>query len=317
MPQKGLLIINLGTPDSPSTSDVQKYLKQFLSDKNVVQVPQPLWNFILYGFILPLRSWRSATYYRRIWTQDGSPLKVYTKKQAKLVQELLPDWDVRYAMTYQHPSIYDTMQAMKENGVNDFTVIPLYPQYANSTTKSIIEQVLSTGFSASIVHHFYDIPAYLDLCADFIREKWDSKIYDQLLLSFHGIPENVVKNGDPYADHVATTTTEILKRIPTISPDNAKQVFQSKFGPSPWLKPYLHNELQMLTQFGKRHVLIATPGFVVDSLETLDELAVREYQHFGEVGGQTFDLVPCFNEDPRFARLLSRIALGKENVTYV
>ncbi|AKP67693.1 ferrochelatase [Companilactobacillus ginsenosidimutans] len=308
---QGLLLVNLGSPDSPETKDVKSYLKEFLSDQNVVEMPKAVWQPILKGIVLPMRSWRSATFYKHSWTKSGSPLIVYTQIITNQVQALLPDWNVKMAMTYKHPDIVETLQQMKQDGCDNIILLPLFPQYTQSTTKSIIEQAESANVDLTIIKDFYQEPVYQKILAAKIQESWDQGNYDELLISYHSIPTAMVKHGDPYLTECADTTNAVSKQL-NIPDDKIKMVFQSKFGPMPWLKPYLKNTLMQEVQLGVRKILIATPSFVADCLETLEEDYVQNYQTFKASGGDVFQLVPPMNDDKRFSQFLADLAVRNE-----
>lgn len=309
--QQGLLLVNLGSPASPRTSDVKAYLKEFLSDQNVIEMPKALWQPILRGIILPLRSWRSATFYQHAWMRGGSPLIVYTEMITKQVQELLPTWNVKMAMTYGKPDIVDTLQQMKKSGCNNIILLPLFPQYTQSSTQSIIDQANSANVPLTIIDHFYDESTYQKILASQIQMSWDKDSYDQLLISYHSIPTAMVKHGDPYQKQCEATTAAVSKLL-QIPADKIKTVYQSKFGPMPWLKPYLKNDLMQEVELGKRNILIATPSFVADCLETLEEDYVQNYQTFKASGGDKFQLVPPMNDDPRFSQFLADLAIRNQ-----
>ncbi len=303
----GLLLVNLGSPASPETSDVKEYLKEFLSDQNVIEMPKSIWQPILRGMILPTRSWRSATFYKHIWSKSGSPLIVYTQIIRDQVRELLPDWDVEMAMTYGTPKIVDTLKAMEDNGCDETIVIPLFPQYTQSTHKTIIDKAKSANVPIKIIEHFYENVEYQKILAQHIQKSVDEFEYDQLLFSYHGIPTAMINHGDPYQKQCEETTSAISKLI-TFPNEKIKTVYQSKFGPMPWLKPYLKNELSQLVAVGKRNVLIVTPSFVADCLETLEEDNVQNYQSFKASGGDRFKLVEPMNDDPRFSQFIANLA---------
>ena len=306
MKKNGLLLVNLGSPATPTTADVKHYLNVFLSDRNVVTMLPALWQPILKGFVLPMRSWRSATFYRDIWTAEGSPLIVYTARLTKRVQALLPDWDVRMAMTYEQPSIRETLTAMLNAG-EEVLVLPLFPHFTQSTTQSIIDQVHAVDPTIPVIDRFADEPAYLQLLADHIQAAWQKKKYDRLLITYHGIPTAMVKHGDPYQEETERTTAR-LRQLLDIPDEQIKMAYQSKFGPMPWLKPYLRNTLMQEAQLGNRNVLLAVPSFVTDCLETLEEDGVQNYQVFRSSGGQELDLVPALNDQPAFARFIADLA---------
>lgn len=306
MKENGLLLVNLGSPATPTTADVKRYLREFLSDRNVIEMPPAIWQPLLRGVILPLRSWRSATFYRNCWLKEGSPLLVNTRRLTERVQAALPDWTVRMAMTYGKPAIADAIAEMKKK-CRQLVVIALFPHYTKSTTQSIVEQVRAADPTARIVDRFADREGYLRVLTAHIQAAWQKRHYDRLLISYHGIPTAMVKHGDPYQEETERTTAELVKRL-DIPEDKIKMVYQSKFGPMPWLKPYLRNTLLNEAQLGHRDILIAAPSFVADCLETLEEDRVQNYQAFRESGGDHLDLVPALNDDPAFAHFLAKLA---------
>ncbi|WP_349515500.1 ferrochelatase [Leuconostoc suionicum] len=308
MQKKGLLLVNLGTPDSPHPDDVKVYLKEFLSDTNVIQMPKLLWQPILRGKILPKRSIKSAELYQKIWREDGSPLMVYAKKQAEQVQQLQPNWIIRYAMTYRKPNIAETLKEMRLAGADDIVVLPLFPQYSVTSTQSVIDQVRKADKSIKVVKSFYDDEAYLDLLARDIREAWAKNDYDRLIVSYHGVPESYVRRGDPYVDHCTSTTQGVLERVGPLTPDNTHQVFQSRFGPTEWVKPYLSDTLMSLPSQGVKRVLVATPAFVADCLETIEEIHVENHDIFKQAGGEVFDVVHPFNDHIDFSNYIVSLA---------
>jgi len=308
---QGLLLVNLGSPASPQTADVRAYLKTFLSDRSVIEMPPALWQPILRGIILPLRSWRSATFYQHIWTKEGSPLIVYTQRITQQVQSQLPGWDVRYAMTYGEPDIAKTLKSMVRAGCANIVLLPLFPQYTQSTHDAIFKQAATSQAPLTTIRHFYQDSAYLDLLADQVWQAYQQGSFDAVLFSYHSIPSAMVAHGDPYPTECQTTTQGVLARLPNLPATKVQTVYQSKFGPMPWQKPYLKNTLMQLVELGKRNVLIATPSFVADCLETLEEDYVQNYQTFKASGGDTFQMVPPMNDDPRFAKVLANLARRK------
>ncbi|KRK95093.1 ferrochelatase [Companilactobacillus futsaii] len=304
---QGLLLVNLGSPASPQTSDVKKYLQEFLSDQNVIEMPKALWQPILRGIILPLRSWRSATFYQDSWLKDGSPLIVNTQLITNRVQQCLPQWNVQMAMTYGEPDIKDTLQKMQQDGCSNIILLPLFPQYTQSSTKSIIDQAKTANVDLTIIDRFYQENNYQQILAKKIQQAWDADNYDELFFSYHSIPTAMVKHGDPYQKE-CLATTEAVSKLLTIPQNQIKTVYQSKFGPMPWLKPYLKNALMQAVELGKRNILIVTPSFVADCLETIEEDYVQNYQTFKASGGNKFQLVSPMNDDPDFCQFLADLA---------
>lgn len=303
MKDNGLLLVNLGSPAEPTTPAVKAYLRQFLGDHNVVEMPASIWKPILNGIILPMRSWRSATFYRDCWLEEGSPLIVNTAKLTQKVQASLPNWCVKMAMTYGEPSIANTISEMKKE-CKHIVVFSLFPHFTQSTTQSIIDQVRAVDPTLPIINRFADHPQYLDLLSQHIQETWDQGQYDTLVISYHGIPVSMVKHGDPYREETERTTRELRKRL-NIPEGKIKMAYQSKFGPMPWLKPYLKNTLLQLVQLGKRRILIAAPSFVTDCLETIEENSIQNYQAFRATGGNSLEVVPSLNDSPNFANFIA------------
>lgn len=304
---QGLLLVNLGSPASPQTSDVKKYLQEFLSDQNVIEMPRAVWQPILRGIILPLRSWRSATFYQDSWLKNGSPLIVNTQLITDCVQQCLPQWNVQMAMTYGQPDIKQTLQKMQQNGCSNIILLPLFPQYTQSSTKSIIDQAKTANVNLTIIDRFYQEKTYQQILAKKIQQAWDNDSYDELFFSYHSIPTAMVKHGDPYQKE-CLATTEAVSKLLTIPQNQIKTVYQSKFGPMPWLKPYLKNALMQAVELGKRNILIVTPSFVADCLETIEEDYVQNYQTFKASGGNKFQLVSPMNNDPDFCQFLADLA---------
>lgn len=304
---QGLLLVNLGSPASPQTSDVKKYLQEFLSDQNVIEMPRALWQPILRGIILPLRSWRSATFYQDSWLENGSPLIVNTKLITDGVQQCLPQWNVQMAMTYGQPDIKQTLQKMQQDGCSNIILLPLFPQYTQSSTKSIIDQAKTANVNLTIIDRFYQEKTYQQILAKKIQQAWDNDSYDELFFSYHSIPTAMVKHGDPYQKE-CLATTEAVSKLLNIPQNQIKTVYQSKFGPMPWLKPYLKNALMQAVELGKRNILIVTPSFVADCLETIEEDYVQNYQTFKASGGNKFQLVSPMNDDPNFCQFLADLA---------
>lgn len=309
--EKGLLLVNLGSPKSPKTADVKSYLLEFLSDQNVIGMPKALWQPILRGIILPLRSWRSATFYQDSWTPQGSPLIVNTQKITNQVQELLPNWNVKMAMTYGQPDISQTLKEMQKSGCQKVVLLPLFPQYTQSSTKSILDQAKSSQVPLLVIDRFYNHTTYQKILAKQIQAMWDKDSYDELFFSYHSIPTTMVKHGDPYQKE-CTATTEQVSKLLKIPSKKIKTVYQSKFGPLPWLKLYLKNALMQAVEIGHRNILIATPSFVADCLETIEEDYVQNYQTFKACGGDKFQLVPPMNDNLDFSKFLADLALKKE-----
>ncbi|EOH98794.1 ferrochelatase [Enterococcus moraviensis ATCC BAA-383] len=310
MSKKGIMIVNLGTPDKPETKEVRAYLKRFLGDKRVIDTNRFIWLPILHGIILRTRPKKSAALYQKIWEEAGSPLLIYTKSQAEQLQARFPDQVVRYAMSYSKPLIPEVLQEMHTLGVTDLTVIPLYPQYSTTTTAPIFDEVAKFYLNAEaipslhFIQSFYDEPLYIDALANQIKQALSEKKVDKIIFSYHGIPVSYVKKGDPYLEHCQQTTQAVMDRVgdvPFIS------TFQSKFGPAEWLTPATDQTLKELPKTGVKNILILTPGFVSDCLETVEEIEKENCGYFIENGGDYFRYIHPFNEDPELIDILEKI----------
>lgn len=309
MQEYGLLLVNLGSPANPSIPAVRSYLRQFLGDPNVITLPRWLWKPILSRMILPKRPAHSAKLYHDIWLPDGSPLIVYTRKLTARIQEQLPEWDVQMAMTYGQPSISKTIQQMQQH-CHHIIVLSLFPHFTQSTTTSIIEQVQAIDPTIPIIQQFADQPAYLNLLAKHIQRAWDHGNYQRLFISYHGIPQSMVKHGDPYQQETRQTTAELCRRL-DIPQEQIQMTYQSKFGPLSWLQPYLHETLIHAADQGLKRALLVTPSFVADCLETLHENGFDNRQAFLDHGGEQLTVMPSLNADPDFASFIAQLAQAK------
>jgi ferrochelatase len=314
-----ILLVNLGTPAAPTARAVRRYLREFLSDPRVVEVPRALWNPILHGIILHTRPRRSATRYAAIWTPEGSPLKLHTERQAKLLQGLLGDrlkapLAVEYAMRYGEPAIGAVLAKLKAAHCERVLVLPLYPQYAASTTASALDQVF--GLLARtrnvpevrVVKHFHDHPAYIRALGDLAREHWRAHGRPhKLVLSFHGLPRYTLERGDPYHCECQKTARLLAEEL-GLAEDAWQIGFQSRFGRTEWLKPYTASVLAELGRHGVPRVDVLCPGFVSDCLETLEEIGIEGKLIFLGAGGKAFHLLPCLNDRPGWIEALATIA---------
>jgi len=314
----GVLIVNLGTPDSPSYLAVQRYLAEFLGDRRVIDTSRWFWLPLLYGIILPLRPVRTTRNYRKVWMQGGSPLYVYSKRLADKIGAKLGDWAgdrlrVELGMTYGNPSIKDVIQRFAEQNVRRLLVLPLYPQYCSSTTGSVFDRtsaVLNRWRwlpETRFVNDYYDDPGYIAALADQIESHWRERgERAHLLLSYHGIPAVYVAEGDPYQRQAETTTRLVVERL-KLGPDEWSHCYQSRFGNVVWLQPYTEDKLKELVKRGVHKLTVISPSFAVDCIETLEEIAMEYQEQFSALGGEAFGLVPCLNDDDRHAELLCDI----------
>jgi ferrochelatase len=313
----GVLLVQLGTPDAPTAKALRRYLRQFLSDPRVIEVPRLRWWFILNCFILPFRPSRSAAKYRNIWdAKTGSPLLHYTRRQTEELQRQLPDLPVTLGMQVGNPSVASAVRGLIAQGVDRLIVVPMYPQYSATTTASATDVLFQALMqerrvpALRIVPPYYDHPAYLDAITTIIHEdlarlSWQP---DHFLISFHGIPIRYAKNGDPYTTHVKRTTAALIQRLGWPRAQWS-QSFQSLFGREEWLKPYTEERLRQLAQQGVRRVFVMTPGFTCDCLETLDEIGREARATFQHAGGEALHLCPCLNDHPAWIRALRTLVL--------
>jgi protoporphyrin/coproporphyrin ferrochelatase len=297
----GVLLVNLGTPDAPTTEAVKRYLKQFLSDRRVVEIPPLLWQPILRGIILNTRPQKSAANYAKVWMDNGSPLAVYTRAQAEALDaSLAGKATVRYAMRYGQPSIEAVLTEMKDSGCNRILLAPLYPQYSAATTATVQDEVFRvlSGMrwqpALRTLPPYHDDPAYIAALAQSVAEGLAGLDFqpDAVVASFHGMPERTLFLGDPYHCQCQKTgrlLSEALGRELVVS-------FQSRFGNARWLEPATDDTLQRLAKEGKHKVAIFAPGFAADCLETLEELAISGEELFHEAGGTDLVYIPCLND---------------------
>ena len=315
-PKVGVLLVNLGTPDAPTTSAVKRYLKQFLSDRRVVEIPPLLWQPILRGIILNTRPQKSAKAYAKVWTEKGSPLAFFTAGQAEALQARMEGIaDVRYAMRYGNPSVADQLAAMKAAGCNRILIAPLYPQYSGATTGTVLDEAYATLTDMRWHPAIRTLPAYHD-DARYIGALKSSIeaslakldfVPDALVISFHGMPERTLHLGDPYHCHCQKTArllSEAMGRELVVS-------FQSRFGRAKWLEPATDDTLMKLAREGTKKVAIFAPGFSVDCLETLEELAMQGHEQFEEAGGTHYAYLPCLNDSDVGMDMLEQI-IGQE-----
>jgi len=308
----GVLLINLGTPDAPEPAAVRRYLAEFLSDRRVVDLPPMLWQPILRGAILPFRPKRSAEAYRLIWMEEGSPLAVFTARQAEALQEQLGNEAmVDFAMRYGSPSIATVLGKLIDAGCDRILAVPLYPQFSGATTGTV-EDALSATVAATghkpalgILPPYYADPLYIDALARNLERQLGELDFEpqRLLLSFHGLPQRAVDRGDPYFDH-CSTTARLLAETLTLTVDVA---FQSRFGLAKWLEPATDATLAAYPAKGVTRLAIAAPGFSADCIETLEELGIRGCETFLQAGGEDFARLDCLNDSPEGMHMLEAL----------
>jgi ferrochelatase len=319
--RSAVLLCNLGTPDAPTADAVRRYLAEFLSDPRVVEIPRVLWLPLLHGLILRVRPSQSAAKYAKVWMDEGSPLAVWTARQATLLRGYLGQrgWPalVRHAMRYGNPSIASELDALVAEGAERILVLPLYPQYAASTTASVFDAVAAWAKTRRnlpelrFVKHWQDDPGYIAACARRVTEHWTVHGRpDRLVLSFHGLPKRAVDRGDPYFDECQTTAAALVERL-KLPPGFAQVTFQSRFGRAEWLEPATEATLVGLAREGTKHVQVFCPGFASDCLETLEEIDLEAREAFLGAGGTTFETIPCLNDHHAFVDALARIAIAQ------
>ena len=317
-PRTAILLCNLGTPDAPTAPALRRYLGQFLSDQRVVEIPKPLWWLILHGIILRTRPAKSATKYASIWTPEGSPLAVWTSKQATLLRGWLGEAGhqvlVRHAMRYGNPSIASQLDALKAEGATRILILPLYPQYSGTTTASVFDAVYTWAARTRnvpelrFVNHYHDDPGYINALAATIQTHWKHHgPPDKLVMSFHGVPERTLHLGDPYHCESHKTARLLAQRL-GLQKDDYQVTFQSRFGKAKWLQPYTEPTLIEMGQAGVGRVDVICPGFTGDCLETLEEINQEAREAFLHAGGKEFHYIPCLNDSAEWITALSHIA---------
>ncbi|MEW5879062.1 MAG: ferrochelatase [Pseudomonadota bacterium] len=314
-----VLLVNLGTPEAPTAGAVRRYLREFLSDPRVVEIPRAVWWPILYGLVLTLRPRRSAAKYAAIWTPQGSPLKLHSEQQALLLRGYLGeqgfDVDVRLAMRYGEPSIASVLAELRGARTERVLVVPLYPQYSGSTTASVFDAVGAVLARTRnvpelrTIRHFHDDPGYIDALKNSVLAHWSrhGRAPDEggkLVMSFHGVPRRVLDLGDPYHCE-CQKTARLLAEALGLAKDEYRVTFQSRFGRAEWLQPYTAPTLAALARQGTARADVICPGFVADCLETLEEIALEGKQTFLSAGGRQFHYIACPNDRPDFIRALA------------
>ena len=313
----GVLYCNLGTPDAPTAPALRRYLAEFLSDQRVVEIPRPIWWLILHGIILRVRPKKSAAKYASIWTAEGSPLKVWTDKQAQLLGQALQarghHVSTRYAMRYGSPSVATQLEAFKAEGITRVLIVPAYPQYSATTTASVFDAVYTWAAKVRrlpefrFLNHYHDDAGYIAALAAKVRAHWATHGQpEHLVMSFHGVPQRTLELGDPYHCE-CYKTARLLGEALGLSKDNYKVTFQSRFGKAKWLQPYTEPTLVAMAEAGVKRVDVMCPGFTGDCLETLEEINDEAREAFMHAGGQTFHYIDCLNDSPAWSSALASI----------
>ncbi|MDN4054057.1 ferrochelatase [Massilia sp. YIM B02763] len=317
--RSAIVLVNLGTPDAPTRPAVRRYLRQFLSDPRVVEIPRAVWSLILNLAILPFRSGASAKKYQTIWMREGSPLKVYTERQAVQLQKLLAerghqDVEVVMAMRYGSPSLPDVLDGLKARGVDRIVVLPAYPQYSGTTTASVWDAVFAHYKDVRnvpelrLVRNYHDHEGYIEALARRVEAYWEAHGRgDKLVMSFHGVPKRTLELGDPYHCECHKTARLLATRL-GLGADEYLVTFQSRFGKAEWLQPYTAPTVQQLAQRGVRRIDVMCPGFTSDCLETLEEINMEVRHDFESNGGQEYHYIPCLNDSPDWIAGLAEVA---------
>ena len=317
-PRTAVLFCNLGTPDAPTASALRRYLAEFLGDHRVVEIPRLVWMLILHGIILRIRPAKSALKYASIWTEEGSPLKVWTERQAHALGNAFAERhehvSVRYAMRYGNPSMASQLDALKSEGFTRVLVMPAYPQYSGTTTASVFDAVYTWGQRTRLlpefrfINHYHDHPSYIGALAQQVRTHWSAHGQgERLVMSFHGVPERTLQLGDPYHCE-CYKTARLLGEALGLDKSQYIVTFQSRFGKAKWLEPYTEPTLIALAEQGVKKVDLICPGFTSDCLETLEEIAQEAHEAFMHAGGEQFHYIPCLNDNPEWIHAMHEIA---------
>lgn len=314
----GILLVNLGTPQAPTAKALRIYLAEFLSDPRVVEIPRLIWMFILHGIILRVRPKKSAAAYAEVWTEQGSPLMLHAQDQTQAIRERMraeygPHIQVELAMRYGEPSVSNVLDDMLRDGCRKMVVLPLYPQYSGSTTGSVFDAIAADFTSRRWLPHFRYIgsyhthPGYIEALAKSVEQHWvEHGRADRLVLSYHGVPQHFLLQGDPYHCQCHVTTRLLAARL-GLNDDEYMTCFQSRFGKAQWLKPYLDQTMKSLPGQGVKSVQVLCPGFSADCLETLEEIAGENKAYFMESGGERFEYIPALNDRPEHIDALMTI----------
>jgi ferrochelatase len=313
---RGVCVVNLGTPEAPTRKWVARFLREFLSDPRVIDLPRYLWLPLLNLVIIPLRAGRSAAAYRKIWLPEGSPLLVLTQR---LVSRLAPMLDgiamVVTCMRYGEPSIRTGLEQLRESGVEEVVILPLYPQYSDTTTASIYDAVeqglidLNWRPRLHRVQQYYQHPLWIEAVASSIRDFRNANgASEKLIFSLHGIPERYIAQGDPYQDQCEKSVRVIVAAL-GLSDDEWLLTYQSRVGRESWLQPYTDKTLMELGASGTRHVQVVCPGFAVDCLETLEEIGMQNRKFFEQAGGEKLEYIPALNDSDAHARVMKALVM--------
>ena len=316
--KKGVLLVNLGTPDSLKLLDIRRYLKEFLSDKRVIELPSILWQPILRGIILNTRPFKTRKAYAKIWRKetDESPLRYYTRRQAELLDKQIDDTNIitTFAMRYGNPSINKMLTHLQKAGCESIVVLPLYPQYCAATTATVCDEVFRVLMKmrwqpqVQIVPRYYDNPVYIKAMVNSLERDLERLEFKpkQIVLSYHGVPKKYLQKGDPYHCQCHVTTRLIKEQWP-YKDIPIETTFQSRFGPQEWLQPYTDETLEGLGKQDIDSIMMACPGFASDCVETLEEIAIEGKKSFKDNGGRDFHMVECLNDSPQHIQMLKKL----------
>ena len=309
----GVLICNLGTPESYQTKDVRKFLRQFLSDGRVIEIPKIIWWFILNGIILTLRPSKSAKLYKSVWTKEGSPLLVFSKKLIKKLKLVTnDDCEVELAMRYGNPNMEEALLSLKNKNCRKLIVLPMFPQYSGTTTGSIFDEVTRVLSkwrwvpSLNFINSYHDNDYYINALADSISTHLQKNSPQKIIFTYHGIPKRNFDLGDPYQCYCQKTTRLVAEKL-NLKEDEYMTTFQSRFGPAEWLKPYTSDTMEELPKKGIKNILVVAPAFSVDCLETIEEIDEENKEIFLNSGGQNFTYVPCLNDSDGHVNFLKQL----------
>ena len=313
----GVLLTNLGTPDAPTAKAVKPYLREFLSDPRVIELPKFLWQIILRGIILQIRPRRSAKTYSSIWTEEGSPLLIIAKKQLALVEKTLnlefSNTVFELAMRYGNPSIENALKNLQNQNVRRLLILPLYPQYCAATTASTFDAVTNILQKwrwipeLRFINQYFEEEDYIKALANSVKDFWKTHGKPQkIIFSYHGIPKTYHTKGDPYHCY-CLKTTRLIKEYMNLQDDDVMTTFQSRFGRQEWLQPYTSQTLKELPKKGIKKIHIISPGFSADCLETLEELEEENRNYFEEAGGEEYKYIPCLNDNPLHISMMTSL----------
>ncbi|AIN16194.1 ferrochelatase [Yersinia pestis 1045] len=309
----GVLMVNLGTPDAPTSKAIKRYLAEFLSDRRVVDTSPLLWWPLLHGVILPLRSPRVAKLYQSVWMEEGSPLLVYSRRQQKALAARMPDIPVELGMSYGSPNLPEAIEKLLAQGVTNLVILPLYPQYSCSTSAAVWDAVARVlkGYrrlpSISFIRDYAEHPAYISALKQSVERSFaEHGQPDRLVMSFHGIPKRYAQLGDDYPIRCEDTSRALRAALP-LPAEKIIMTYQSRFGREPWLTPYTDETLKSLPSQGVKHIQLICPGFSADCLETLEEIKEQNREFFLHAGGEKFEYIPALNDDEGHIALLEQL----------